>query len=243
VKRQTSSMRRPASNRAPFGKASPRGLTLIEICIALLIVGLLMFAVIPSIEGVTGVRAREAAGKMTGVIRYLYNQSALSGQPCRMVFDMDQKAYWAECTQGHFVLDSAREESRNGAKSEDLAEKEKLDHDLEESSSFGLTEDDAAAMKAEKERILKQADFAEFTDDTVGHQQLPKDVTLSVWVDHQRDKYTKGKAYLYFFPQGYTERAQIYLSTGATFYTLKVSPLTGKVKVAGEELDLPKDLE
>jgi len=230
-------------NRILSLASDQRGLTLIEIGISLLIVGLLMMAVVPSIEGVTGVRAREAAGKMTGVIRYMYNQSALSGQPCRMVFDLDQKAYWAECTQGHFVLNSEREEARDGAKSDDSAEQERLDRALQDSSTFGLSEDDAAAMQAEKKRILDQAEFADFTDDTVGKQQLPKDVDLAVWVDHQRDKYTKGKAYLYFFPQGYTERAQIYLSTGDNFYTLKVSPLTGKVKVAGEELELPKDLE
>ena len=51
-----------------------------------------------------------------------------------------------------------------------------------------------------------------------------------------------GQAYLYFFPQGYTERAQIYVSSGSTVYTLKVQPLTGKVKVAPEELELPRDI-
>lgn len=222
--------------------ASESGLTLIEIGISLLIIGLLMAAVLPSIEGVTGTRARQAAGKLTGVVRYMYNESALSGQPCRMVFDLDAKAYWAECTESHFVLNATRERARDGAKEVDEEAKEKLDRELEESSNVGLSDDDAAAMKAEKERILKQADFSSFTDNTVSKQTLPKGVDLSIWVDHQREKYTKGKAYLYFFPQGYTERAQIYVSTGSTVFTLKVMPLTGKVKVSPEELDLPKDV-
>jgi general secretion pathway protein H len=223
-------------------RSGERGLTLIELCIALLIVGLLFAAVLPSLEAVTGVRAREAASKLTGEVRYMYNQSALSGQPCRMVFDLDAKAYWAECAQGHFVLNTERERGRDGARVEDEAEKEKLERELEDSSSVGFAGDDAASLKAEKERILKQAEFSEFTNDTVGKQQLPKGVDMAVWVDHQREKYTKGQAYLYFFPQGYTERAQLYLVSGDTTYTLKVSPLTGKVKAVAEELELPKDV-
>jgi len=219
------------------------GLTLIEVSIALLIVGLLFVAVVPSIEGVTGVRAREASSKLTGVIRYMYNESALSGKPCRMVFDLDARAYWAECAQGHFVLNAEREKARDGAKDEDTTEKEKLDRELELNNSSGFNLTDANEMKAEKERILKQAEFSEFTDDTVEKQMLPKGVDLGVWVDHQRERYTKGQAFLYFFPQGYTERAQIYLSSGSTVYTLKVSPLTGKVKAVAEELDLPKDIK
>lgn len=218
------------------------GLTLIELSITLLIVGLLFAAVVPSIEGVTGVRARQSASRMTGVIRYMYNESALSGRSCRMVFDLDAKSYWAECAQGNYTLESERENARDGAKDEDPAEKEKLDRELETSSSSGFSVDDADAMKAEKERILKRADFSDFTDDTVGKQELPKGVDLQVWVDHQREKYSKGQAYLYFFPQGYTERAQIYVSSGDTIYTLKVAPLTGKVKVVPDELELPKDV-
>jgi general secretion pathway protein H len=217
-----------------------RGLTLIEISIALMIVGLMLVAVIPSIEGVTGVRAREAASKVSGVVRYMYNQSALSGKPCRMVFDMDTRQYWAECTEGHFTLGSEREKSRDGSKLDDQLAKDKLDRELSNSSGFSV--DDVDQIKQEKERILKQADFSEFTNDTVEHQKLPKGVDMSVWVDHQREKYSKGKAFLYFFPQGYTERAQIYLTSGSTAYTVQVQPLTGKAKVAAEELELPRDV-
>lgn len=220
--------------------ADEQGLTLIEISIALLIVGLMLVAVIPSIEGVTGVRAREAASKISGVVRYMYNESALSGRPCRMVFDLDARQYWAECTEGHFVMNAERERSRGGSKLDDEVAKDKLDREL--SSSAGFSVDDVDQIKAEKERILKQAEFSEFTNDTVEHQKLPKGVDLAVWVDHQREKYTKGQAYLYFFPQGYTERAQLYLSSGSTTYTIQVQPLTGKAKVAAEELELPRDV-
>ena len=227
-----------------FPTVSPRrllsdesGLTLIELGISLLIVGLLFAAIIPSVEGVTGVKARESASKLTGMVRYMYNQSALSGHPCRMTFDLDQRMYWAECTESHFVLAADREKAVDGHA------------DLEQKRAFtagdtdtGFALDAADAAKQEKARIQKDADFKEFTASEMEKQKLPAGVDLAVWVDHQQEKYTTGKAYLYFFPQGYTERAQIYVSSGTTVYTLKVSPLTGKSRVEPTELSIPKDL-
>jgi general secretion pathway protein H len=212
------------------------GLTLIELGISLVIVGLLFAAVIPSIEGVTGVRARESTAKMAGMVRYMYNESALSGRPCRMTFDLDQRMYWAECTDNHFVLNTERERSRDGHSEVDRK------RDFTASSNDGFAIDDADQAKKEKERIEKDAEFHDFTSDEIDKQKLPAGVDLSVWVDHQTEKYKTGKAYLYFFPQGYTERAQIYLTSGDTVYTLKVSPLTGKSRVEPRELDLPRDV-
>jgi len=47
-------------------------------------------------------------------------------------------------------------------------------------------------------------------------------------------------AYLYFFPQGFTEKAHVYVRQGDNVWTLAVSPLTGKVEIAGEALEVPK---
>ena len=49
-----------------------------------------------------------------------------------------------------------------------------------------------------------------------------------------------GLAYLYFFPQGYTERAQVYVRQGNNVWTLPVSPLTGQASIVGGELEVPK---
>ena len=48
------------------GANGAAGLTLIEITIALLIVALLIFVAVPSVEAVAGVRAREEAGRLSG---------------------------------------------------------------------------------------------------------------------------------------------------------------------------------
>jgi general secretion pathway protein H len=65
-------------------------------------------------------------------------------------------------------------------------------------------------------------------------------VKLSVWTRHQREVARSGTAYLYFFPQGFTERAQLYVRQGDNVWTLSVSPLTGKTSVVGEALEVPR---
>ena len=51
------------------------------------------------------------------------------------------------------------------------------------------------------------------------------------YTPRQREPYTKGRAYLYFFPDGHTERAIVRLNDGDDFYSLVVHPLTGRVEV------------
>ena len=64
----------------PAGAPSrERGMTLIELMIALVIVGGLLALVVPSIEAVSWANVKEAAGKLSGTIGYLYNHTAITG--------------------------------------------------------------------------------------------------------------------------------------------------------------------
>ncbi|MGZ6132602.1 MAG: prepilin-type cleavage/methylation domain-containing protein, partial [Myxococcaceae bacterium] len=65
-------------------------------------------------------------------------------------------------------------------------------------------------------------------------------VRVSVWTSHQKAKIDSGLAYLYFFPQGYTERAQITVRQGKNVWTLLVSPLTGRTSIVDGEREVPK---
>ncbi len=87
------------------GRGAPaRGFTLIELGVALVVVVLLMAAVVMSVGAITGARAKQAAGELSGTIRSLYDTAALSGKTCRLAFslpaqadDSGQVQYWAEC--------------------------------------------------------------------------------------------------------------------------------------------------
>jgi len=206
-------------------------MTLLEIGIALTIVALMVFVAVPSIEAYMGVRAREEAGRLSGAIRYLYGQSALSGKVCRLVFDLDERAWWTECTEGRFTVEREKERSRDGQALVDKKDAKK-EKDYE-------PRDEAEQMRA---RVEKKAEFSEFKDEQVGKRSLPDGANLAVWTGHQREKYTRGKAFLYFFPQGNTERAQVYVSSDhGEVYTLVVTPLNGRVRVLDKELEVPRD--
>jgi general secretion pathway protein H len=101
---------------------------------------------------------------------------------------------------------------------------------------------------AQAERILKgpRAPRPRFTavkafgfdqPDTGGGRALGKGVSFrKVETNHSPDGETEGRAYLYFWPGGRTERAAIQLkATSSTSsddgLTLLVSPLTGKVRI------------
>ena len=226
------------TTRSAYGAFAPvsqreraeRGFTLIELGVSLAVVVLLIVAVIPSIEAATGMKARDAAGEIGALVRYLYDHSALTGKACRIVFDLDTRTYWAECTSDRFVLDAEKVESRDG--------KAVIRDKLKKEESRFDTKDEIAA---ERSRIEKEAEFSAFTDSQVSKKPLPDAVTMEVWTAHQTERFKKGQAFLYFFPQGYTERAQIYLMSAGDTYTLAVSPLTGRVKVVEEDLPLPKE--
>lgn len=217
--------------RRPAADASQRGMTLIEIGIALAIVALMAFVAVPSIEAYAGVRAREEAGRVAGAVRYMYGVSALSGKVCRIVFDMDERSWWTECTEGRFTVEREKERSRGGGRLEDKKEKGKLKE--------AEPKDEGEAMR---QRVEKKAEFSQFESEDIPRRKLPDGANLAVWTGHQREKYTKGQAFLYFFPQGNTERAHIYVSSDhGDVYTLVVSALNGRVRVEDRELDVPRD--
>lgn len=222
------------SRRSRPALKAARGMTLLEIGIALAIVALMVFVAVPSIEAYAGVRAREEAGRVSGAIRYMYGYSSLSGKVCRIVFDLDERAWWTECTEGRFTVEREKEKSRDGAKLDEDGRKGK-----DKFKAKVEHPDEAEMMKA---KIEAKAEFSEFKNDEMSKRKLPDGANLAVWTAHQREKYTKGQALLYFFPQGNTERAQVYVSSDhGDVYTLVVSPLNGHVRVEDKELEVPRD--
>ena len=58
-----------------------------------------------------------------------------------------------------------------------------------------------------------------------------------VWVAHQPEAYTAGKAFLYFWPSGLTETAAIHLKQVDDVNTLLVTPLTGRVRIVRDRVE------
>lgn len=198
-----------------------RGFTLIEIGVVLFLAALLIGIAIPSLANISGATARGDVGKLAANIRATRGKAAVSGQTCRIAFDLDEGTYQVECAEGRVRV--APERAVGGQR---RVEKEEVDPSR-------MTEEERTRLA-----ILKKASFA--PDPTLTSQLSGGLSFHSVFVSHQEEEYTKGKAFLYFFPSGLGERANIVLQRGDDeFYTLQVSPLAGRVKVLAEKAELP----
>jgi general secretion pathway protein H len=231
-------------------RARERGFTLIEVSISLGIAAVLFAAVTLSIGSITGAKAKASAAELAGTIRSLYDTAALSGKTCRLVFELaDPKAeegeptrYRAECAAGNVTTSRDRDTLlRDEAREQEDSKRRGGSGSRRSFSRDGDDEPGLDEILAQEEnRVENAARFSAFTAEELKPRELPSGVTVSVWTRHQREAVEKGVAYLYFFPQGYTEKAQVYVRQGDNVWTLAVSPLTGKVEIVGEALEVPK---
>src|SRR5215472_17291115 len=113
-----------------------RGMTLIEIGVALCVAGLMLAVAIPALSAVTRAQLRQKSGQLAGGIRALYGASAIAGHTCRLVLDLDSNAYWSECAKGAVRLSREGERSQNGAR---FASK---DEELQQDAKENLSEED-----------------------------------------------------------------------------------------------------
>src|SRR5207302_10973934 len=98
--------------------------------------------------------------------------------------------------------------------------------------------DGMSEEEKEKLALAQKSAFAPSTD--VPKTELGGSVKFAdVWVQHQQERYTTGKAFVYFWSSGLTEEASIHLAQGDDVFSLIVSPLTGRVKVLGDRADAP----
>jgi general secretion pathway protein H len=205
-----------------------RGMTLLEIGIALAIVAGLIAVVLPSISSVARVQLRQRTGQLAGGIRALYGTSVVAGHSCRLVMDLDANAYWSECAKASVRLAADGERSRSGAR--------ETTRDEELLASAAQRGDNLSDEERTRVELLSKSAFAP-------SNEIPKTALggavrfADVWVAHQPERYVSGKAFLYFWPSGITENAAIHLAQGDDVNTLLVSPLTGKVRIASGLVD------
>jgi general secretion pathway protein H len=201
------------------------GMTLIEVGVALAVAGLMLAVAVPALSAVTRAQLRQRTGQLAGAIRSLYGSAAIGGHTCRMVFDLDANAYWSECAKTNVRLSREGERSQSGAR---VPEREELLQARE-----GLSEEDR-----EKLELARKSAFTPSAD--VPKTDLGGSVRFTdIWVQHQPERYTTGRSFLYFWSSGLTEEASIHLAQGDDVFSLIVSPLTGRVKIVGDREDAP----
>ncbi|MCB9638042.1 MAG: prepilin-type N-terminal cleavage/methylation domain-containing protein [Myxococcales bacterium] len=222
------------------------GMTLMEVMIVLVVIGLIMGVSIPSYNSLTHMRLRESSTKLAGTIRYLHNQATLKGLCMRLVFDLHKDTYRVEAsTDGECLVDSEQVTARQAKKKEEDAEKKRKEE--EEKRKSGTTPNVSQSFWGEEPPIsleVKKATFSQYNSKLLKARKLPQDISFeSVYVSHQKEPYSKKQgpryAYIHCFPLGFCERAVIFLQdTSKTIFSLEVKPLTGRVAVHNGKIDL-----
>lgn len=202
-----------------------RGLTLIELLVTIALIAVLTTGIVFGSGAILHSRVRGATSMIAGAVRTAFTRASATSRPNRIVFDIDGGKVWLEETNDAVAV--KKEDPTGGAEAATPEER------------------DAVEQAA---RILKgpQIPRPRFTPvkalgfddaDGTGGRPLGKGVRFyKVETGHTPDGQTSGRAYLYFWPGGQTERASVQItvegsSNSDDVMTLLVSPLTGRVRV------------
>jgi general secretion pathway protein H len=216
-------------------------MTLIEIMVVIAIVGLMMGASVYSFRAVTKSELRGSSAKVAGAIRYCFDRSVTTGAYFRLVLDLDDNKYWAERSDERFYLAAGKEKTAGKGQAFDAAADEARKDEEDKKIDEQLKSLGGTAASLDPPPRPKRAKFQTFKDATLPQVKLGKVHLMDVLTPRQPEPYAKGRAYLYFFPDGHTENAIVRLSDGTSWYSLIVHPLTGRVELRSEKTELRTD--
>jgi hypothetical protein len=192
-----------------------RAFTIIEVLVILALLGMIAAIGIPQINRIFRSNLKNSSRKISSAIRYAYDSSVISGNVFRLVIDFEKSSYHVEQSdRKDFLVEEYTEE-----------EEEKIEDDLTEE---------------EKEKRNKTS-FLPIKGELGKPNRLPSAIKFDS-LEKVRIKriFKEGKTFLYFFPQGATEKVILRLvgrreKTG--FYSLVVNNITGKVKIEGSYVE------
>jgi general secretion pathway protein H len=229
------------SPQSPLAKKiRARGLTLIEVLVVMAIIAILMGAIVVGSGQVASARMRHSSTMIAGAIRVGFARASATSKSIRLVMDFTENEIWLEEGDQPMLVQSKDTSGTGGAAAATTAEKQALE---------------------EGARIVKgptppRASFHEIdamglaaSTPGKGHKPLERGIKFrEVQIQHDDKPRTEGRAYLYFWPGGQTERASIQLKVGddkeeKDALTILVAPLTGKATVKDGAVEMPKPID
>jgi general secretion pathway protein H len=216
-------------------------MTLIEVLIVMGLMALILGAVVVGSGQRNSAKLHHSATMMTGAIRVAYSRATATSKTIRLVMDFEANELWLEEGDQPHLVQSKDVTGTGGATAATEAERQAL---------------------AESSRIMTgppipKATFREIdamgvaaSEPGKGHKKLDGGITFrQVQSQHDDAPRKEGRAYLYFWPGGNTERCAIQLRVGpkpaegreetGTTVTLLVQPLTARVHVKDGAVDMP----
>jgi general secretion pathway protein H len=233
-------MRPPACARRLTRRHGARGLSLIEIIVVIAIMAVVIGVAVAGSMQLPSARLRRSATMIASAIKVAYTRATATSRDLRLVMDLDSKTVWLEESDAPMLVQAKDKTGTGGA--DPITQAEKIA--LEEGAKIM----NGPPIPKPHFHPIEAYGFGD-VDSGKGGKPLQRGITFrSVQAGHDDSARTSGRAYVYFWPGGRTERASIQLRIGdATeddrILTLLVSPLTGKVRIKGgpSELELPTD--
>lgn len=213
----------------PFRKAgATAAFTLIEVIIVIAVVSVMFIVIVPNFNIVPSSEATSKINGLAGDIRAAYDMAVLHRKPFRLVFEFKTGDYWLESTNRRdFSLSDSgvdRDLSPDEIKEAvatfeedfkeyiELAGKEVPDPETE--TTIAPSSPLIAARKSLSPVEWRPMEDAEWQKRSLG----PSFMIRSMQAEHHKSLQTyeslqqDGYAYLYFFPEGYVERAVIHVA-------------------------------
>lgn len=91
------------------------GFTLIEIVVVVTLISLFMVFSVPMFGNIGSGGLDSSARRLSGTIKYLFNEAALSGLEYRLIYDLDQGTYHATILEADGSLSEAEDQGRQAA--------------------------------------------------------------------------------------------------------------------------------
>jgi general secretion pathway protein H len=226
--------RTPLARRPREFKGARRGLTLIEVVIAIALIALLTGSLLFVKNMLVGSRVKSAATMIVSSVRFGLARANSTGRPTRLVIDFDKKQLSIEEAASSLMLREKGEDQTGGAEAATVAE---------------------TKARVEAERIVEgphapRARFSKLTGVKGAIEELAQGRPLGdgvevvrVRTEHDEEVLTEGRAYVYFWPGGTTERAIVQLKKAGdkeAALTVVLSPLTGRAKIEKGAVDFPE---
>jgi general secretion pathway protein H len=211
-------------------------MTLIEVLIVMALMGLVLGAVVIGSGQLASSRIRHSSTMITGAVRVAFSRANSTSKTIRLVMDFTDNAIWLEEGDQPHLVQTKDLTGTGGAAASTVAEKQAV-------------EDTGRILKGPQapRTAFKEIDAMGLvaSEPGKGHKALERGIKFrKVMTSHDDQTRKEGRAYLYFWPGGQTERAAIQLtSTGAedekNDVTLLIAPLTGRVTIKEGSVELP----